>query len=668
LNSFADIALPIGVQKVFTYQIPPELRDQLKIGHRVKIPFQKRHAVGFVVHLRDHTDVKKIKSIESIYQPDIFVSSNDLKLTRWSSEYYCGSWGQFLEIGYPKITLKEENQKSQAKKERTEGLFETSKNTELTDEQTSIVRKIRPAIENKKFQVFLLHGITGSGKTEVYFDLIENVLKKNTQVLVLFPEIALSLYIAQRFKARFGEERIACWHSGLTQAQRRGTWKNVVDNRVSIVLGARSAVFAPFHKLGLIIVDEEHDSSYKQDEAPRYHGRDVAVMRAKIQDCPIVLGSATPSCESYSNAQKNNYLYLNLNKRYKGSELPVVKVVDMTVEEGFAKRKIIFSNYLIQAIHERLKKREQVMLFLNKRGFSRWVSCLACGFVIKCIQCDITMVYHKEANSLKCHYCGQEKDFVRACPECKDGLLKGFGKGTERIEEITQKIFSKARIQRLDTDKARNKKVLADILQKFQERDIDILVGTQMITKGFDFPHVTLIGILQADHMLSIPDYRASERVYQLLTQVTGRAGRRDQLGEVVIQTFNVDHYAVKSTCRHDYLGFINTELKHRKSLFYPPYSRMICIEVKGRSRTESAQCAQELCSFIKKHLKDPPVKVTGPLTAIVPRVRNFWRFQILIKGTIGHQDKKRLGACLSAFRAPKAIMISVDVDPVNLI
>ncbi len=448
---------------------------------------------------------------------------------------------------------------------------------ELTPDQKNVLTEILKGIGSSRFSPFLIHGVTGSGKTEIYLRAIEEVLAQGREAIVLVPEISLTPQLLSRFKNRFGEN-LALLHSGLGRGERYDQWRKIWKGEVGIALGARSAIFAPFKNLGIIIVDEEHDPSYKQEEKLKYHARDLAVVRAKHSEATLLLGSATPSLESFHNVEKGRFRLLTLPERIEGKPLPRVELVDMKKEEG------LLSERLRVALQKNIEEKRQSLLFLNRRGFANFILCPECGFTFKCPNCSVTLTYHLRDRSLQCHYCDYRIKAPGGCPGCKGHRLQGIGIGTERLEEEVKKLFPNVEVGRMDRDTTSKRQSHLQILKRLESGDLDILVGTQMIVKGHDFPNVTLVGVVSADTSLHFPDFRSGERTFQLLTQVAGRAGRGEALGEVIIQTFNPDHYSIVKAKDHDFMGFYQEEIQFRKALGYPPFSRLINFRLTGNS------------------------------------------------------------------------------------
>jgi primosomal protein N' (replication factor Y) (superfamily II helicase) len=521
---------------------------------------------------------------------------------------------------------------------------------------------------------FLLHGVTGSGKTEVYLQAISHALTQGKGAIVLVPEIALTPQTVERFKARFSSgplrTTVAVLHSHLSSGERHDEWHKIREGRAKIVIGARSAVFAPVETLGLIIVDEEHEHSYKQEEAPRYNARDVAVVRAQMENAAVVLGSATPSMESLHNAKKGKYRLLEMPTRADDAKMPIVRVVDMRMVARKQKDQTVLSPQLKEAILKRLEQKEQVMLFLNRRGFATSMQCPKCGYIAQCPNCSISLTYHRAAQQLRCHICNHQSKAPSVCPEtaCGNPAIRLAGLGTEKVEATLAKIFPHARISRMDSDTLKRKEDYRRVLGDFRTGKIDILVGTQMIAKGLHFPNVTLVGIIHADLGLHVPDFRAGERTFQLLTQVAGRAGRGDIEGEVWIQAFTPFHPAIQYARRHDVLGFYEQEIEFREQLRYPPFARVALLTFKGRN--------EEKVEFTAKHFRkllDPllaeftDLKLAGPAPAPLAKAESFHRFQIMLRAGQMSRLSRRLNEISLANPLPKDIRLVVDIDPMNL-
>jgi primosomal protein N' (replication factor Y) len=536
----------------------------------------------------------------------------------------------------------------------------------LNPAQQSAFEQIAAAIAAKRYQTFLLHGVTGSGKTEVYLNCIEAVLAEGRSALLLVPEIALTPAMAGQFFSRFGD-RVAILHSAFTDVERSEQWRRIRSGAASVVVGTRSGVFAPVRNLGLIVVDEEHDGSYKQEENPRYNGRDVAIVRAQAAGACVVLGSATPSLESRYNAEREKYTLVELPGRIEARPMPTVELIDMRQEFLETRQQATFSRKLLEAIGARLENGEQTIVLLNRRGFSSFVACRSCGERVNCVNCSLTLTYHKRDRRLLCHYCGYAEKVPTLCPKCQSEHIYFLGMGSEKVEEELHRAFPAARIARLDRDTVTGKRQYETILNEFREGNYDVLVGTQMIAKGHDIPNVTLVGVVSADIGLGMPDFRAAERTFQLLTQVAGRAGRGNVPGIVLIQTINPDHYAVRMAAAQDYPAFYQKELHFRRMMLYPPFSAMANVLV----RAEKKEMALRMSSELGLLLVPPPekLKIMGPAEAPVPRLKNEYRYQFLVKAA----SRKVLNELLQQVRAFAlehkwgATALVIDVDPLTL-
>ena len=726
-----DIAVNISVNKTFHYRVPEELRDQLVLGSRVLVPFGSRRIEGTVIGFPGKAEVSGLKSvIEVLGNP---LTSELLTLARWMSDYYLHPFGQTIEALVPKAVsrakpkkkkyirlcahplpngeregLSRQRREVRGKKQaelirllsdhgeigvdelrafssrtikslRDAGVivltereapaaqrenFTATTPPELMPAQLEAVRRINEAFGNGTFGVFLLHGVTGSGKTEVYLHAISGLANTGKGAIVLVPEIALTPQLLARFKGRFGD-RVAVLHSGLTDRERADEYRRIQTGQADVAIGARSAVFAPFEKVGLIIVDEEHENSYKQDEGLRYNARDVAIMRAKFLNAVAVLGSATPSLESYYNAQSGKYRYLRLANRVDHRPMPEVAVIDVKT----LPKSSLYSPLLIEHITQRLARNEQTLLLLNRRGFSSVLICGDCGLAVKCPSCSVSLTFHKSEQKLKCHYCGFLTRPPDTCPACSGIELKLLGSGTQKIEEELRALFPAARILRMDSDSVKGRQAYETLLRKVDRREVDILIGTQMIAKGHDFPAVTLVGVVDADVGLNLPDFRAAEKTFQLITQAAGRAGRGELGGEVIIQTMNPGHYSVRHSRTHDYEGFYNEELAYRTQLGYPPIGRIIKIEVKSAREALAEEAARTARNRIHSLMRGKDTALLGPAPAPISRVRGQYRFHLLLLSR--QRDKLRSfaieGRNAVEEKYGRKCKVIVDVDPVNL-
>ncbi|WP_454862192.1 primosomal protein N' [Peribacillus frigoritolerans] len=534
----------------------------------------------------------------------------------------------------------------------------------LTAEQAAALKPIQEKIHHDEHDVFLLYGVTGSGKTEVYLQAIASVIEKGKEAIMLVPEISLTPQTVKRFKERFGEQ-VAVMHSGLSVGEKYDEWRKIHRKEVKVVVGARSAVFAPFESLGLVIIDEEHESSYKQEETPRYHARDVAIERAKSYGCPVILGSATPTLESFARAKKNVYKLLTLSQRMNKNALPAVDIVDMREELRTGNRSM-FSELLFTKLKDRLEKGEQTVLMLNKRGHSSFVMCRSCGLVINCPNCDISLTYHRFNDIMKCHYCGFEEGMPSVCPECESEHIRFFGTGTQKVEEELAKILPEARVIRMDVDTTSKKGSHERLLNAFGEGKADILLGTQMIAKGLDFPNITLVGVLSADTMLHLPDFRSSEKTFQLLTQVSGRAGRHQLPGEVVIQTYTPEHYSIELSALQDYDAFYEREMYLRRQSHYPPYYYVVLITVSHEDLMKTVSVTEKITNYLGSRLNRDSV-VLGPVASPISRINNRYRYQCLIKYKREPDLNQHLRTLLEHYQKETAqnhLQISIDLNP----
>lgn len=543
----------------------------------------------------------------------------------------------------------------------------------LTFEQTTAVSSVLKALEEGTSQTILLHGVTGSGKTDVYRELIAQVLDQGGDAILLVPEISLTSQVAQYFETQFGEQ-VIIMHSGIRPKEKMKAWEDILAGRKRIVIGARSAVFAPLPNLRLIILDEEHDNAYKQDENPKYHARDVARKRMEQRKGVVLLGSATPSLEAYAAAQSGKIRMLMMSSRIGTSVLPLVEIVDMRKELQTGNRSM-FSLLLQQKLQERMEKGEQTMLFLNRRGYSTFVICRECGYVVSCPNCDISLTYHTQGQAMRCHYCNHHEHPPHACPNCGSRYIRFFGQGTQRVEEELQSLLPEVPVLRLDFDTTRSNEAHNRILGKFRRQEASILVGTQMMAKGLDFPNVTLVGVIAADQTLNMPDFRARERTFQLLTQVAGRAGRSIKPGEVVIQTYSPTDDAIVRAAHHDYKGFFWEEIGYRKERKYPPYTHIIRVLLLHDKEDRVIKGANDLGACLLLGMQDPEygnteLDILGPSPAVLPRLKNQWRWQISVKGT--RQDLLRafLHRGIQRFfqnPASNGIVLNVEVNPLSM-
>jgi primosomal protein N' (replication factor Y) len=548
----------------------------------------------------------------------------------------------------------------------------------LMPEQKEVFARICRPLHAQNHETFLLHGVTGSGKTEIYLQSIQECLKQDREAIVLVPEISLTPQMVERFKGRFGD-LVAVLHSRLSQGERYDEWRKIQHKRVKVVIGARSAVFAPFNRLGLIIMDEEHEASYKQEDSPKYHAREVAMVRAKHHNAVVILGSATPCLESYhqTSIKQPSIQLLSMGSRVENRPLPEVEIVDMREELKKGNRSM-FSRPLYEAIENRLQKKEQMVLMLNRRGFSTFIMCRSCGFVASCPHCDISLTYHRQSKNVRCHYCGYAEREMKTCPDCESEHIRFFGTGTQRVEEELNKLFPGIRVIRMDVDTTTQKGSHEKWLSLFGEGKADVLLGTQMVAKGLDFPNVTLVGVIAADTILNLPDFRAGEKTFQLLTQVAGRAGRHQLLGEVIIQSYNPEHYSIISASKHDYIDFVSLELDLRKQRGYPPFCNLILITLSHEQVPLLVRMSELMVKYLKEQAKntaeadsinDPAsfMDILGPVASPIPRIKDRYRFQCMVKYGGDLRVVSIITEALTHFEQAvkqEKLQISVDVDP----
>ena len=722
----------IGV-KTFSYLIPDEMKTLIKIGQPVLVPFGRMGLInafvtGFTNYLPEGIRAKKISKI--LDTTPIF-DIDYLKFLEWTADYYFCSIQNVIECAVPMKFLngaqKELTEKliefktfDNASKRQIEILeklkesgktrlidFEKSAKTTratlnklealgcvkitqeqvfrnpieifkqqtlepfppLLDEQKTVYEEIEKRLGSHSS--ILLHGVTSSGKTEVYFKAIQKVLEQGKNVLFLAPEIALASVLTQRLARRFGTDKTAIWHSSISDGEKFDVWQKIKNNEIRILAGARSAVFAPLKNIGLIIIDEEHESAYKQTmPAPRYDARKVAQKLAELNNCPLLSGSATPDINTYYYA-KNSGNLLEMKKRYNDYPMAKVRVVDMR-EEHFRANHGVFSRSLVSAIEKNLRDKKQTIILMNRRGFSTYTQCLACGEVIQCPKCAIPLIFHSQTQTLKCHYCEHEEPLITQCPKCGSDALQNCGTGVQKVEIIAQKLFPDCNIVRLDSDSLARKNEHIRILEDFRNGKIDILIGTQMLAKGLDNPNVTLVGVINADNGFNLPDFRSCERGFQLLTQVAGRAGRGDNPGEVYFQTYNPDFFGLETAKQQDYKSFYNTEIEAREDFDYPPFSQIIRVILSSKNQFRAERSAQEIAmrlnDIVDKRQLTEPVAVLGPNPCVIERLQEYYRFQILIKNKLGEKGRRFILSFLAQIKLPDDIKLTVDVDPIDIL
>lgn len=710
---YADIIMEINVfnNKLFTYLIPSNLK--IEVGSRVHIPFGNKKVNGIVLNIKDdyNKDIE-LKEIIDLIDEEPILNKEQINLIHYMRKTYLCTYLDAYKVMMPpqlKLTKNKNNikiEKTYYIKELKEvstkaesnilNLFNDKKNlkpseiknkkalnllldkgilgikedeiyrltkkyniidkVKLTTDQNNIYKEIKKSNSN----IFLLRGVTGSGKTEIYMELIEDALKENKEVIVLVPEISITAQLINRFKGRF-QDKVALFHSGLSSGERYDEWRKIKRKEVSIVVGARSAIFVPFTNIGLIIMDEENDDSYKQENNPRYNTIDIATERSKYNNAKLLLGSATPSLESYARAKVKKYQLLELETRINQKELPKVDIIDMKKE--LKKGNSILSSIAKESIIDKINKKEQIMILMNRRGYSNYIMCNECGEVIKCPNCDISLTYHKTSNSLKCHYCNYKTYMPKTCKKCNSEYLTLKGKGTEKIEEILKNTFKDIRVIRMDSDTTTKKSSHEKIIRDFNDHKYDVLLGTQMIAKGLDFKNVTLVIVIDADSSLYMSDYRSSERTFSLLTQVSGRAGRHYKEGSIIIQTFNPNHYAIKLVKNHDYVAFYNSEIAIRKKLFYPPFCFIVAIRVLSNNFDLGSKEINNINRILKSSLDDK-YKILGP--TLFPKINNIYGFQTIIK----YKEKEKLMSVLEEIDIHynnSKVKLEIDFSPNRL-
>jgi len=658
-----SVAIAVPVRRLFTYRVPETLEGEIRPGVRVRVPFGRRRVEGTVVEVgvAEPETGRELLDLESVLDDGPELDPPLLFLTRFVADYYLCSWGEAIESALPPRVRR---------RPRREAIGEPGEPAPAlspTKAQEAVLAEILPAVHRRAYAPFLLFGATGSGKTEVYLRAAEAALAKGRGVLYLVPEIGLTPLLLSRLARRLPGP-IAVLHSAMPAGERRDAWERVRSGECRVVVGARSAVFAPVPELGLLVVDEEHDGSYKQEERPRYHARDVAVVRARNEGAVLVLGSATPSLESFHHARAGRYRLLRLGGRVEQRPLPAVRIVDMRREyrETGAVRPV--SRALEKAVAEALGRGEQALILRNRRGWAKALLCPACGVRIGCPRCSLSLTWHREPGRLRCHLCGIERPRPGACPACGQPELREVGEGTERIEDELRRLFPEARIGRMDRDTVRRRGVQERLLRQFDRGDLDILVGTQMIAKGHDFPRVTLVGVLSADHTLGLPDFRAAERTFQLLTQMAGRAGRGDRPGEVIVQAFDSGHPVLREAAAQDYEAFYEREMGFRRALRYPPVSGLVRLLVVGKEPSKARAWAQLVAEALEQAGENKLV-LSGPGPAPVERIRGMYREQILVRSAGRRRLVEAVSRALELVerKVPRRA-VHVDVDPLSVL
>lgn len=710
-----------SLDKSFVYSIPSSMVDKLKIGMKVLVPFGKKIINGIVIDIIKHKPEYETKSIYSIENEEIVLTDEQLKLGVFIKEetlctlisayqsmlpsalkikkqsHKYDLYDTYIKLNndqvadeyikrYPKrikqieiIELLKEGEKNAKDfpsllvkqlyendlivkekriKYRINNFKFDGKEHKLNDEQLNAYNIIHNNLNKEK--TYLIQGVTGCGKTEVYMHLINDVIKKGRQAIVLVPEISLTTQTVNRFYNRFGDN-VAIFHSGLSIGEKYDEYLKIVRKEVQIVVGTRSSIFVPFDNIGLIVIDEEHSDTYKQNTNPQYNAIEIAKFRSKYHKCPLILGSATPSLESRARADKNVYELIKINKRVNNVVLPKITLVDMT--EEVKKRNFLFSDMLKQGIKNALDKKEQIMIFLNRRGFSTFISCNNCGCAFKCPNCDITLTYHKTSNNLRCHYCGYVEQKLDICPSCHNKSLTFLGTGTQKLEEELNKLYPDASIIRMDQDTTTKKGSYQKIIDDFENHKYDILVGTQMISKGLDFKNVTLMGIINADYSLNIPDFRSNENTFSLLNQASGRAGRDKKNGEVIIQTYNTDNDVIQYVKNNDYDAFYKYEMNIRHKLKYPPYTYICIVGLKGKDYNLLSKEINNIHKYLSNKLDEKTI-LYKPTTAPIFKINNIYHFQILIKYTYDNKIKSTLMELDNIYATNNAVNLVISFNP----
>ncbi|MCB4791089.1 MAG: primosomal protein N' [Elusimicrobia bacterium] len=660
---FAEIYLSLPVDKPFHYEIPEGLADKARVGMRSEVPFGSRKVIGFITKIVQDTSIENVKPILSLYDNEVVLTEKMFKLAEWLSQNYMCSYGEALSCILP-ASIRPPKRPPKPKDKDKDKEMKADIKPVLNVEQQDVTNQIIESAKQNKPDIFCLHGITSSGKTEVYLNSIEEVLKLGKSAIYLLPEISLTPQFISIVENRF-PGLVGVWHSRLSAGKRYLTWEKARKAEIKILLGARSCIFAPFTNLGLIIMDEEHEPTYKQDQKPQYQTREIVDVLAKINNAVAVFGSATPSLEVYYRAKQGQYKLLEMNERVDKRELPKVTLVDVTQIPSKAR---VITKELALALTRILARREQAIVFLNRRGFSPGVSCPKCGNVWQCPRCSVSLVYHKTSNDLRCHYCGYTHPWPGECPTCKNKELSVFGIGTQKVEQELHQLFPQARVFRLDRDTASSHEVYHRAYQEFKNENYDILLGTQMVAKGFDFPRVTLVGVIDADTALYLPDFRSAERTFQLITQVAGRSGRSSLGGEVIVQTRYPNHYALLASKDHDYHEFYDQEINNRRQMDYPPFSRLANILV----RASKEEKAIELINKISGDLNDFKEKnvfkydILGPTPAAHSKLRRLFRWQVLLKGN--SEEILLASKNIRNYYIPRGIFVSIDIDPQNVL
>ena len=721
---YAEILIQYSIKildKTFDYKIPDNMN--IHIGNKVKVKFNNKIIFGIVINIKDNTEYDKVSEIIEVINPEIFLNKELMELGKYMTNItYCtliksyqtmlpsslkvknissnyNKYNEFIVLNKNEEFIKEyikNNKRSKSKVEilnklledkrinkkdvstvykklledniikiEKERIYRLNNNDDnkveykLTDLQESVVNKV----DLNSKDTYLLYGVTGSGKTVVYIELIKKVISGGKKAIMLVPEISLTAQMVNRLYKSFGND-VAILHSGLSDGEKYDEYTKINNNLVNVVVGTRSAIFSPLDNLGLIIIDEEHSTTYKQENNPRYNTIDIAKFRSDYNNCPLILGSATPSLESFARAKKNVYKLLVLDKRVGNFNLPKVELVDMSLE--MKKHNILFSDRLKEELNKTLENKLQAIILLNRRGFSTFVSCQNCGYTYKCPHCEISLTYHKSSNNLRCHYCGYTTFLKNICPNCKENAIRSLGTGTERIENELKKLYPSARIIRMDADTTTKKGSHEKYIKMIENNEVDIIVGTQMISKGLDFPNINLVGVINADETLNIPDFRSREKTFQLLNQVSGRAGRSGIDSKVIIQTFNPDDILFKFIKENDYLNFFKYEMNLRKQLSYPPYYYILGIKICSDNYELASKHATKIANYIRNNV-DKTTICLGPSTANMFKLNNVYRFQIVIKYKFDNKLYDVIKFIDNMYIEEKSVFIEIDNNPISI-
>ncbi|GHT16155.1 hypothetical protein AGMMS49573_04890 [Endomicrobiia bacterium] len=657
-----ESVLPVPLNKIFYYLPPENMNPESIVGKRVKVQFGKRILTAYAISCRnvESDSGLKLKRIIKIIDDDSLITGETMEIADYISKNYVCSLGEALASIIP-VSMKPPKRIPKNRNKYEKKIYERHI---LSAQQSNAVNLINESLGKKVYNAFLLYGVTASGKTEVYIKAVEYVLKQNRSAIMLIPEISLAIQFVDIMTKRFGAS-IGVWHSGISNIEKYSLFSKAKNGSIKIMIGARSAVFAPFKNLGLIIVDEEHEHTYKQEQKPSYDTREIAKRRGVYHNAVVVLGSATPSLESYKDALENRLNLIELNERICKKELPEVKV--LTLRDRIFKAGLLLPE-TIEAMSKALARKEQIIVFLNRRGYSPTIMCRKCGIVYQCSKCSVSMVFHRNPELLKCHYCGLTKNLPVACSMCKSRDIAVFGAGTQKVEDELKKLFKTAKIFRLDRDTASSEENYEKVYRGIKNEEYDILIGTQMIAKGFDFPRVSLACVVNADTSLYLPGFKSVEKTFQLITQVAGRSGRRDMRGSVIVQTNHPQHYAIEYAKNHDFVSFYKTEIEERKKLFYPPYCDVAKISIRNKEEKKADDDSEKLFSLLENSIKSYKLglKLLGPVPAYIAKLNNVYRQHIIIKG--GRENILKLAGLLETFKQSSGTFIGIEVMPSDLI